>query len=457
MTKYLLLLCFAGGVLWAQTAGTPVSVVLITDDNHLPNGAKVGDSCTNYSTVYWNPTVNHTVACYNPNPLTVTNVGTWAVSGGGGGGGSYAAGTGLTLTGNQFSVKYGLLSGTATQGNDTRVANALTSSSSLNATNLTSGTVPAPRLPTPTASTLGGVQSAACTGPQHVNSISTAGVPTCTADTGGAASIPIGATAGDRPTTSPGVGSMFLQLDRNPGDQLGYYNGTSWFYPGAFDATMVRDSGTGAFGINPSAVPRLGTANTFTAANHFTSVQLDVCKQADGTTNCFGTGSNTLAIQQNSVAQGNASTLNFGTGLTVSTSSGTTNITSSNVEKTPALSDSGAGGVGSGNILFAPSTTYAAFDLKGTTSHTLRLASELEGYGGIYDATGGAQLIYGSGLYMNTNGGFRLNKNDYPVAQVTCDATTKGMLWFTAGAGASKDTLQVCATDGTGYGWRTLY
>lgn len=47
----------------------------------------------------------------------------------------------------------------------------------LNASNISSGTLPAARLPAPTASTLGGVESAAAVAHQWINSISTAGVP----------------------------------------------------------------------------------------------------------------------------------------------------------------------------------------------------------------------------------------------------------------------------------------
>jgi hypothetical protein len=47
----------------------------------------------------------------------------------------------------------------------------------LNASNLTSGTVPAARLPNPSASTLGGVQSKAATTHQFLTAISTSGVP----------------------------------------------------------------------------------------------------------------------------------------------------------------------------------------------------------------------------------------------------------------------------------------
>lgn len=48
-----------------------------------------------------------------------------------------------------------------------------------NAANISSGTLPAARLPNPSASTLGGVQSLTCAANQWLNTISTAGVPAC--------------------------------------------------------------------------------------------------------------------------------------------------------------------------------------------------------------------------------------------------------------------------------------
>lgn len=51
---------------------------------------------------------------------------------------------------------------------------------STNASTLTSGTLPAARLPVPTASTLGGVESLAVVGSKWINTISTAGVPAAT-------------------------------------------------------------------------------------------------------------------------------------------------------------------------------------------------------------------------------------------------------------------------------------
>lgn len=60
------------------------------------------------------------------------------------------------------------------------------------------------------------------------------------------------------------------------------------------------------------------------------------------------------------------------------------------------------------------------------------------------------------------NGGVRFNPNLQQVTKPGCTSLTRGLLWFTAGIGASgpqvKDTLQVCAQDQNGStSWRTVY
>lgn len=61
--------------------------------------------------------------------------------------------------------------------------------------------------PNPSASTLGGVESIDCTGTGHILGISTSGVPTCSADSGGGGGTPVGtATASLTFTAVPDLG-----------------------------------------------------------------------------------------------------------------------------------------------------------------------------------------------------------------------------------------------------------
>jgi hypothetical protein len=58
-----------------------------------------------------------------------------------------------------------------------------------NASNITSGTLPAAQLPNPSASTKGGIKSIDCTGTGHVLSLNTDGSVTCSADSGGGGAV----------------------------------------------------------------------------------------------------------------------------------------------------------------------------------------------------------------------------------------------------------------------------
>lgn len=52
----------------------------------------------------------------------------------------------------------------------------------------------------------------------------------------------------------------------------------------------------------------------------------------------------------------------------------------------------------------------------------------------------------------------KLIHNNSATAAPTCDATTRGMTYFTQGAAGVKDKFEVCAKDaGDAYAWRTLY
>src|SRR6185369_16503995 len=59
------------------------------------------------------------------------------------------------------------------------------------------------------------------------------------------------------------------------------------------------------------------------------------------------------------------------------------------------------------------------------------------------------------GQKLEVNGGIRLNTG---TAKPTCDATTRGTLWFTQGATGVKDATEVCAKDASeAFAWRLLY
>lgn len=98
-----------------------------------------------------------------------------------------------------------------------------------NAANISSGTLPAARLPTPTAGTLGGIESLAATTHQWINAISTAGVPSSTqpafTDLSGQATLAqlptIGAgTILGNPTAGSAVPSALVNIAANADGSL---------------------------------------------------------------------------------------------------------------------------------------------------------------------------------------------------------------------------------------------
>jgi hypothetical protein len=111
------------------------------------------------------------------------------------------------LAGLTGDVAYsGLAATVATTGGVAFAASATTNTT--NAANITSGTLPAARLPVPSATTLGGIESYASVSHQWINSISTGGVPSSSqpafSDISGTLGVAQGGT-GDTSTTAYAV------------------------------------------------------------------------------------------------------------------------------------------------------------------------------------------------------------------------------------------------------------
>lgn len=128
---------------------------------------------SNYGRVYYK--TDHILYSKNSAGTEVSVTGTVALSRGG-------TNADLSATGGTSQVlKQTSAGGAVTVARlacaDLSNASASCSADATNATNITAGTLPAGRLPNPSSSTLGGVQSASAVTNQWINSISTSGVP----------------------------------------------------------------------------------------------------------------------------------------------------------------------------------------------------------------------------------------------------------------------------------------
>jgi hypothetical protein len=533
MKKLLASFALAAGVCFPQTAGLPVATVTVASDTALPNGAKVGDTCSNYNVQYLNGTNGHLIACVNSGNLSITNKGVWTITntGSGGGGGVSAPGatnvimkylgsnltdaatanditplfgsrpagcvlggnntcfvpsiTGpavsgtwpnLTITGSGgggaslpttslllkgdnaggattatapdvtslFSGTGTFLKSDGTRGTPTGGASLPTTTvvlkgdnaggavaatpgtdylapaSNLDATKLVN-TIPSAALPVAGAS-LGAVKSSACAAGSHSDgTFSVAGVPGCSADTGGSATIPSGTTANVATYTSNTVGALGYATDA-PGSQLPFYvrpsvggAPTPFLTVGASGLLQIT-GGNVIDGVTSKIVTKDGS-NTLTGSYDFTGATV---------TGISGSGGYSSITQDGTTGQ----------------------ITISNGNPVALAVHSTSSGAPARNEIDVtnPNASLVA------GPHNFAIYSNNDTALGIYDFTKD-QAVFGVPLdsravYITPPVRFNAGNTALPA----CDASTRGVMTFIDG-GTGADSLQICMYNGTTYGW----
>lgn len=299
MKRLAALAVFSTACALAQSSGTTVTTVNITTATTIPNGGVIGGPCTNYSVQYQTIDTAHIIKCTNAN-TRVTNVGAWTDITAAAGGGLASPGSATipyVLSGNTTRAATGadiggVFSGSGTYLKKDGTSGTPTGGASLPTTTLlfkgdnaggavaatagtdylTSGTLPV------ASASIGAVKSVACSAGTHATgAFGGDGTPTCSADTGGAATIPNGTVSSANASTGAGAGSLYYATDASGGSPF-YYRPSTGASPlqlltlGASGALAITSGNV--LDINTSVVPQVGNAQTWAGAQTFASLKL---------------------------------------------------------------------------------------------------------------------------------------------------------------------------------------
>lgn len=468
----LLILCAAS--CFAQTSGTNVSTITTNSDSSLPGFAVttgVGSPCTNYNAQYKNNLNGHVIACVNPNPISVTNVGAWQViNTGTGGASSWGSITG-TL-GSQSDLQAALaakqdalaapstISGLWPAGSGALCRDNTTGSCGIsagatytagNGLSLVSNTF---SLSTPTASTLGGVKSGTASAGQHVSGVDTSGNLTFSADTG-AGSSAFSAITGGTNTSAAMLISGSATLAPVSGGTI-TANSLSGVASSALSdaSSLVTLAGVQTL-TNKSISAAQVNSGTFAAAQ-MPALTGDVTNTAGSLSTTVGKLlGNTIPANATGCLSNNGS----GTLSWAACSGGSSNfsaITSSTntsaamlVGSGASLAPTGTGTISANQVLGNTVPANASGCLSNNGSGTLSWAACSGGSGAFSGLTGGtntsAALVVGSGASLSATGSGTIAATTATSATTATTATTStnlasgaiGSVPYQTGAGAT--------------------